>query len=94
MKSFKALLVIGFTCVLAQACSDSGTETSYQSVPETLGRVDLSFTDPPPGITEVVAAISRTGFPNRVLQLLISDSTHRPDCARDVAAGSRLRWRD
>ncbi len=74
MRLFQSLLLI-LVSVLVQACSNQATEVPIQSMPVDLGRVSLAFSNPPPEITDIVATISRNGFPPRVLQLTISDTT-------------------
>jgi choice-of-anchor C domain-containing protein len=77
MKSFNASLAVLMILLLVQACSDQGINTPFQSVPSVagdLGNVSLLFSNPPQEVTEVVASLTRGGFPARTMQLTISDS--------------------
>lgn len=75
MKSFSMFLVIVLISVLVQACSDQTTQVQPEPVSGDLGKVSLAFDNPPQGVTEVVATLTRTPYPPRILQLTISDST-------------------
>jgi choice-of-anchor C domain-containing protein len=77
MKSFNASLAVVMILLLVQACSDQGTNAPFQSGPgvaRDLGTVSLSFSNAPQEVTEVVATLTRSGFPTRTMQLTVSDS--------------------
>ena len=61
--------------VFALSCSDRGIDAPEGGALGELGKVTLSFSNPPPEITHVIARISRQGHTTRVLELTISDTT-------------------
>jgi len=86
MKSIILVLVTLFAAV--PSCLDRGTDVPPGLNPADLGRVILSFSNPPPGIAQVIAQISRQGHNTRVIQLTISDTTQSATGAfTDVIAG-------
>lgn len=78
MKSLSVSALVVLFGVLVLSCSDSGNEVLYQSTSalEDVGKVSLLFADPPEVIREVVATLTRTGYPSQIMHLTISDSTH------------------
>lgn len=75
MKSLIALL-IPIALLFISGCADTGSDNPIESGSnQIVGQVNLSFSSPPPGITQVVARISRQGHNPREIHLAISDST-------------------
>ncbi len=75
MKYIIGLLFVSALFTLMPGCADNGTDTPNAIIPGDLGRVALSFSSPPPGITKVIARISRPGYETQTMALTISDST-------------------
>jgi hypothetical protein len=60
---------------VAISCNDSGTITDLSSQSGPTGGMLLRFVAAPAGITTVIAKLSRSGYPDRILGLSISDSS-------------------
>ncbi|MBM2839782.1 MAG: hypothetical protein HW412_310 [Bacteroidetes bacterium] len=57
------------------ACNDNGLDSPNVAPSQELSKLTLSFSAPPPEITQVVAALSRQGYATRTLSLTIHDTT-------------------
>jgi len=73
MKYFSALIAV--LLVTFFGCSDHGTEAPPNGTSGELGKLTLSFSNPPVEIVRVVARLSREGFVTRIMQLTIHDTT-------------------
>ena len=73
MKSINVLPAVLFLFFLN--CSDRGIDTPMSGDPGNLGKLTLSFSNPPTEIVQVVARLSREGYITRVLQLTVTNTT-------------------
>ncbi|MBX2991763.1 MAG: LamG domain-containing protein [Bacteroidetes bacterium] len=64
-----------FVLFFSLACNDSGTMPDLSNQNQPAGNMVLRFASPPPGITTVVATLSRAGYADRTLSMAISDSS-------------------
>ncbi len=69
------VIIAASTFGLVPGCMDRGHEGIVNTENGGSGNVSLAFTNPPPEVTRVVAALSRSGHDTRILDLVLSDST-------------------
>jgi choice-of-anchor C domain-containing protein len=86
MKPFMCVCILGVS-MLVLSCKDVGPGddgANNQNLP--MGKMELRFADPPPGITSVTAKLTRQGFQERTLVLVIANST-ASGTLQDLAVG-------
>jgi hypothetical protein len=88
MKHLVSLFILALF-FLVSGCADNGANapSTPGSSSEDLGKVSLAFSNAPNNVARVVARISREGYSDRVLVLVVADSTASGSFA-DVAIGT------